>query len=84
MVKKFAPQNGKAQKMHTYMVDGWSSEFSATSKITDQHVIPTKINKSESFLFCLKFLLAATTCFNNKKKKKIGMSTMVPAWRSVN
>jgi hypothetical protein len=45
MVKKFAPQNGKAQKMHTYMVDGWSSEFSATSKITDQHVIPTKINK---------------------------------------
>jgi hypothetical protein len=73
MVKKFAPQNGKAQKMHTYMVDGWSSEFSATSKITDQHVIPTKINKMKVLI--LKILLAATN---------VGMSTMVPAWRSVN
>jgi hypothetical protein len=34
-----------------YVIDGWIGEFSAMPKLTDQHVIPAKINKMK-VAFC--------------------------------
>jgi hypothetical protein len=56
---------------NAYMIDGWSGEFSAMPTLTDQHVIPAKINKMK-VAFCTQVFthtVAAAMRLMAKKRK---------------